>query len=342
MGKKISLRYVLLLSTLIFSISSKGCLKKDIDPNLENDISSMSHINQAYSEADILNKPNKSTKSNSSSSKKNPTVNSEITLNVRGISISLGEEEKSILHKLGKPNRIVSTEYDFNYYVYNNDYSKLLFVAIRDSEVVGFYTDSIDFNFMGISPQSDLNLVNKILKKDFTMDFILTHNTHSYSLEIFMDEVGTNYVTGISLLTADIKENKSMDEITNHIELLVFDLTNSIRARNGLSTLSWSSTAANAARKHSTDMAINSYFSHYDKYNKGPSDRLNEEGITFQYLGENIIAGYGTAIISTHAWFNSPDHRENILNKNFRNLGVGFTYIKDSDYKTYITQLFYR
>ena len=42
-----------------------------------------------------------------------------------------------------------------------------------------------------------------------------------------MDEVGTNYVTGISLLTADIKENKSMDEITNHIELLVFDLTNS-------------------------------------------------------------------------------------------------------------------
>ena len=107
----------------------------------------MSHINQAYSEADILNKPNKSTKSNSSSSKKNPTVNSEITLNVRGISISLGEEEKSILHKLGKPNRIVSTEYDFNYYVYNNDYSKLLFVAIRDSEVVGFYTDSIDFNF---------------------------------------------------------------------------------------------------------------------------------------------------------------------------------------------------
>ena len=65
-------------------------------------------------------------------------------------------------------------------------------------------------------------------------------------------------------------------------------------------------------------------------------------GITFQYLGENIIAGYGTAIISTHAWFNSPDHRENILNKNFRNLGVGFTYIKDSDYKTYITQLFYR
>ena len=80
-------------------------------------------------EADILNKPNKSTKSNSSSSK-NPTVNSEITLNVRYQYISR-RRRKSILHKLVKPNRIVSTEYDFNYYVYNNDYSKLLFVAIR-------------------------------------------------------------------------------------------------------------------------------------------------------------------------------------------------------------------
>ena len=129
-----------------------------------------------------------------------------------------------------------------------------------------------------------------------------------------------------------------MDEITNHIELLVFDLTNSIRARNGLSTC-LGHLLLLMLLESIPDMAINSYFSHYDKYNKGPSDRLNEEGITFQYLGENIIAGYGTAIISTHAWFNSLITGK-IYNKNFRNLGVGFTYIKDSDYKTYITQLF--
>ena len=133
---------------------------------------------------------------------------------------------------------------DFDYYVYNNNYSKLLFVAVRDNKVVGFYTDSIDFYYFGITYGCDLNKINISLNTSFTMDYMLTHKTELYTLQVFMDELGTNKVTGISLLTSDVKANEYTTEILRDTELLIYDLTNSIRKRNAVPILSWSSTAA--------------------------------------------------------------------------------------------------
>lgn len=335
MGKIFSFRYALLLSILLLSISSYGCAKEYIFPYPEKYISSI-HREQYNS-----NKPVNTVIIDSFGSINSPIINDK-TLNVLGTNISLGESDESIISKLGHPNRIAQSEYDFDYYVYNNNYSKLLFVAIRNNEVVGFYTDSIDFNYRGIISGHNLDKVNEVLGMDFSMEYVLSYSTENYNLNIFLDEIGTGSVTGIFLLASDVRENGYTEKTMKDIEFLVYDLTNSIRNRNGIPILSWSSTAAKAARKHCIDMAENNYFDHYDLYGKSPGDRLNEEGIYYSSIGENIIAGYGTAIISTHAWFNSPQHRDNILNKNYRNLGVGFTYREDSIYKTYITQNFYR
>lgn len=270
------------------------------------------------------------------------TVHNDKTLNVIGKSTCIGDSADDILVKLGNPNRIAKTEMDFHYYVYNNNYSKLLFVAIKDNKVIGFYTDSIDFNYLGITSNSRLDEVNRVLNTDFTMDYILIHNKDIYTLHVFMDKLGTGAVTGLSLISTDVKLNGYTTEVIRDIEQLVYDLTNSIRKRHNIPILSWSSTAARAACKHSVDMAVNKCFSHYDPYNKNPGDRLKEEGIDYQSIGENIIAGYENAIVASHAWFNSQEHRDNILNISYRNLGVGYTYQEDSIYKTFITQLFYR
>jgi uncharacterized protein YkwD len=73
-----------------------------------------------------------------------------------------------------------------------------------------------------------------------------------------------------------------------------------------------------------------------------PGSRLNAYGISYEEIGENIIAGYDSVILASHAWFNSPEHRKNILDERFCNIGIGFEYLNDSIYKTYITQVFYR
>lgn len=325
MEKIFSFRYALLLSVLLFSISSL-LYTKDVD--------------RVILEFD---KPNNTIDSVDSSFIKSPSlIQNDKTLNALGTILELGESTDSVQDKLGSPNRIVKTGMDFDYYVYNNNYSKLLFIAIKENQVVGFYTDSIDFNYNGITTGCSLEDVNRILNSSMAMGYLLTHVRDHYTLHIFMDEIGDHTVTGISLLPNDLKGYTYSAKDMKDIEYIVYDLTNSMRKRKGLPILAWSSTAAKAARKHSIDMAENSYFNHYNLYNKSPGDRLKEEGIYYQSIGENIISGYENAIISCHAWYNSPDHRHNILNKNYTSLGVGFTYLNNSIYKSYITQVFYR
>ncbi len=261
---------------------------------------------------------------------------------IRDVTISLGEDLHAVTNKLGVPNRIVDTEYNFDYYVYNNDYRRLLFIAVRADKVVGFYTDSDEFMFHGISPQTDLNSVNKALDKNYTMNEILTYHTAEYTAKILLDTVESETVTGIYVLDNSLELGEYPLSVSRNIELLNFDLINSIRARHNLPLLSWSSTAAKAARRHSKDMAENDYFDHISLFGNSPGDRLREEGQNYTLIAENIIAGYGTAILSNHAWYTSLAHRNNLLNPEYTSVGVGFVYLEDSPYKTYMTQEFYR
>ena len=53
-----------------------------------------------------------------------------------------------------------------------------------------------------------------------------------------------------------------------------------------------------------------------------------------------IPAGQRSASEVVTAWMNSPDHRANIMNPKFRELGMGYLYLADSKYKHYWAQLF--
>lgn len=270
------------------------------------------------------------------------TENTETSLNVRGTVISLGDSEDSIIDKLGVPSRIDDTEYDFNYYIYDNDYSRLLFVAVRDGKVVGFYSDSLDFSYMGITSGSDISTVRKALNGNFPMSAVITADHETYTVDVLLDNLDTQKVTGINILDNSVKIDEYTEEAMKANELMVFDLTNSIRVRHQLPALSWSTSAAIAARKHSSNMANNKFFSHIDPERQNAGDRIRAEGVYYKTHAENIIGGYGTAILSTHAWFNSSAQRKNILSEKFRYLGVGFAYVSDSPYQSYFTQNFYR
>lgn len=263
-------------------------------------------------------------------------------LNVRDTTISLGDSESKIIDSLGNPSRIDETEYDFNYYVYDNDYSRLLYVAVRDGKVVGYYSDSLDFNYRGISSGSDLDTVSAALDGNFAMSDVITSASDGYTVSVLLDKLVTEKVTGIYVMDDSVKIDEYTDQVMKNIELMVYDLTNSIRARNQLPALSWSSSAALAARKHCFNMADNQFFSHTNPERQTAGDRINAEGIQYKVHAENIIAGYGTAILSTHAWYNSTAQRKNMLSKKLRYLGVGFAYVLGSPYKTYFTQDFYR
>lgn len=121
-------------------------------------------------------------------------------------------------------------------------------------------------------------------------------------------------------------------------ELAFLSLVNNYRQQSGLLPLTLSASLSNSALGHSQDMAINNFFSHAGSNGSSPWDRMRAAGYTYNtWLGENIAAGYGSAQSVFDAWRNSPEHNANILNPNYRAIGIGRYYNAASSYGWYWT-----
>jgi uncharacterized protein YkwD len=77
-----------------------------------------------------------------------------------------------------------------------------------------------------------------------------------------------------------------------------------------------------SAQGHSTDMANQNYFSHTSKDGRTFDQRIKAAGYP-RPGGENIAKGQRTAESVMQAWMDSPGHRANIENCDFKTIGVG-------------------
>ncbi|WP_181804176.1 CAP domain-containing protein [Streptomyces shenzhenensis] len=102
----------------------------------------------------------------------------------------------------------------------------------------------------------------------------------------------------------------------------VLKLVNEERAKVGCSALSANSSLTQLAESFSDDMAARDFFDHTDPNGNTPWDRAAAAGIS-DLGGENIARGQATAQAVMDAWMNSEGHRANILNCDFKTLGVG-------------------
>lgn len=105
-------------------------------------------------------------------------------------------------------------------------------------------------------------------------------------------------------------------------EKAMFSQINEARAQNGLSPLQLNLALRQAARGHSRDMYRRHYFSHRTPDGKTPYGRLQDLHFHYVTAGENLAF----APDETQAWqalMNSPDHRANVLNPDFRCVGIG-------------------
>lgn len=103
-------------------------------------------------------------------------------------------------------------------------------------------------------------------------------------------------------------------------ELAVVRLINAYRARNGVPPLRVGRALSRAARAHSADMARRGYFDH-----GAFESRLRAFGVRAPYIGENLAEGSRPLPPAdvVRMWIQSPPHRENLLDRGFRRIGVG-------------------
>jgi uncharacterized protein YkwD len=109
-------------------------------------------------------------------------------------------------------------------------------------------------------------------------------------------------------------------------------LLNAERAARQLAPLRSNQLLARAAAAHSRDMVVRAYFSHTSLSGADFVERIRRTGYTRAArswtVGENLAWGTGTRAMPreiVQSWMESPGHRANILNRTFREVGLGVT-----------------
>lgn len=125
--------------------------------------------------------------------------------------------------------------------------------------------------------------------------------------------------------TAPATKAASPSSAASSAEDQVVELVNAERAKVGCSPVKVNAKLTEAAEAHSKDMAEHSNMSHSGSDGSSPGDRIERAGYSWSTYGENVAYGYGSAKSVMEGWMNSSGHRANILNCDFKEIGVGLS-----------------
>jgi uncharacterized protein YkwD len=206
----------------------------------------------------------------------------------------------------------------------------------------------------GLSANADLqlldrkgNLLSSSASVENTIESISYNNLNSgiYYVRVYQSVDGQNTNYNLSMSSKLISNEASISnsqpitpvaetppapiqasEPTNSFLDEVLKLVNIERsnANNGLQPLELSGKLNQIAYEHSQDMALSDYFSHTGVNGSSPQDRATKGGYQYSRFGENIAAGYVTPKEVVEAWMTSDGHRANILNPNYKEMGIGY------------------
>lgn len=119
---------------------------------------------------------------------------------------------------------------------------------------------------------------------------------------------GSHHVLG---LTTDISANELLEQ------------TNTQREQNGEKPLTLNSELVQAAQTKANNMVQLNYWSHDTPSGQTPWTFISAAGYKYQSAGENLAYGFSTTENLMSAWMHSPEHRANILDASYTQVGFG-------------------
>jgi len=102
----------------------------------------------------------------------------------------------------------------------------------------------------------------------------------------------------------------------------VIELVNTERKAAGLEVLKNNQFLERAAYFKGEDMLKGQYFSHTSHLGVTPWEWFKKVGYHYTYAGENLAMNFITADDAVRAWMESALHRENIMNRNYKDIGI--------------------
>jgi uncharacterized protein YkwD len=119
-------------------------------------------------------------------------------------------------------------------------------------------------------------------------------------------------------------------------EQRVIDLTNAERKKKDLPPVKFNEVLCEVARAHSANMAKQTKMEH-NLDGKTPYERIKGAGYRYVVAAENLARADVTIEEVMEAWMASKTHRENILDPEFVEIGIG---LARDEQNTYYTQVF--
>ncbi len=121
----------------------------------------------------------------------------------------------------------------------------------------------------------------------------------------------------------------------------IISLTNQSRNQYNLPALTENQLLDQAAQAKANDMLAKGYFAHVTPTGQTPWDFITAAGYNYITAGENLAVNFTQAEDVETAWMNSPDHKANIINRNYQDIGIG---ISQGQYQghlaTFVVQMF--
>lgn len=100
----------------------------------------------------------------------------------------------------------------------------------------------------------------------------------------------------------------------------VYGIHNEVRTENGLSEFVLSEELTKSAYLKAVTMLLNNCWSHYCP--DSPWKDIDFMQYEYYFAGENLAYGFESTNSMIKAWLDSPDHRKNILNPNYQEIGI--------------------
>jgi len=119
--------------------------------------------------------------------------------------------------------------------------------------------------------------------------------------------------------------------------------TNEERERDGEAPLRLSPVLSRAAYEKAEHMFEHDYWAHIAPDGTSPWDFVLGVGYDYAYAGENLAKSFNTSEEVVEAWYRSASHRENLLSKNYDEVGFAVVNGVLEDYETtLVVQMFGR
>lgn len=115
-------------------------------------------------------------------------------------------------------------------------------------------------------------------------------------------------------------------------------IANQKRVQKGVGKLKLDAKLTKLANKRAKEIVKE--FSHTRPDGRDCFSILDDNNISYRACGENVAAGQSTPKSVMNSWMHSEGHKRNILNSNFKKIGIGYCKASGSVYKYYWVQIF--